>query len=85
MNAEERVWGMIHESCHLAGALGDSYIFNFAEMGSSACYGQGILVDNPLQNADSYFVWCLVNPGSVVHPAPPITQAEGSGPSAADV
>lgn len=87
MNAEERVWGMIHESCHLAGALGDSYIFNFGEMDTSACFGQGVLVDNPLQNADSYvnFVWCLVNPGSVVHPAPPITQAEPSGPSAADV
>ena len=80
MNAEERVWGMIHESCHLAGALGDSYIFNFGEMDASACFGQGVLVDNPLQNADSYvnFAWCLVNPGSIVHPAPPITQAEGS-------
>jgi hypothetical protein len=86
MNAEERVWGMIHESCHLAGALGDSYIFNFGEMDTSACFGQAVLVDNPLQNADSYvnFVWCLVNPGSVVHPVPPITQAEGNGPSAAD-
>lgn len=73
MNPEERVWGMIHESCHIAGALGDNYIFNFGEMDTAACFGEGILVENALQNADSYvnFVWCLVNPGSIVHPANP--------------
>ena len=68
MNPEEQVWGIIHETCHLAGAHGDSYIFSFGEMDNAACYGEVAVKGSPLENADSYvnFVWCLLKPGSVV-------------------
>jgi hypothetical protein len=66
MNPQEQVWGVMHETCHLAGALGDSYIFIY-DADTAACYGASA-VASPLGNADSYvsFVWCLVNPGSKI-------------------
>jgi hypothetical protein len=67
MNPEEQVWGIIHETCHLAGALGDTYIF-FYDVNTSACYGDSTVAGSPLDNADSYvsFLWCLVKPGSTI-------------------
>ena len=67
MNPEEQLWGVIHETCHLAGARGDNYNFIYnADMAS--CYGSTAVTTTPLENADSYvgFVWCLVKPGSKI-------------------
>jgi hypothetical protein len=67
MNPQEQVWGVIHETCHLAGAMGDSYIF-FYDADTGSCYGGSAVAGSPLGNADSYvsFVWCLVKPGSKI-------------------
>ncbi|MFZ0301352.1 MAG: DUF4157 domain-containing protein [Terracidiphilus sp.] len=67
MNPEEQLWGVIHETCHLAGALGDNYNFIF-NADTASCYGSTAVTTTPLSNADSYvsFVWCLVKPESKI-------------------
>ena len=67
MNPAEQVWGIIHETCHLAGALGDDYNF-MADADSAECFTSAVVKGSPLGNADSYvtFVWCLVKPGSKI-------------------
>jgi hypothetical protein len=86
MSDPERIWGIIHETCHLAGAHGDDYIFTFGALEDSICFnGDNFKVAAPLQNADSFvnFIWCLVKPGSTVSsPGAQNQQGAGATPSA---
>ena len=84
MSAPERIWGVIHEACHLAGALGDDYIFTFGPLEDSICFNaDNFKVAAPLQNADSFvnFIWCLVKPGSTVS-NPTAQNQPGAAPAA---
>jgi hypothetical protein len=62
VGSDTRTWVMIHEVCHVAGAMGDRYINVFGSTESGTCFGQDMFRDDPLNNADSYtsFVKCLV-------------------------
>jgi hypothetical protein len=62
LGSDERTWVMIHEVCHVAGAMGDRYIREFGSTESGTCFGPNMFKDDPLNNADSYtsFVKCLV-------------------------
>jgi hypothetical protein len=63
VGSDDRTWVMIHETCHVAGALGDRYIDVFGPTESGICFGPDMFRDDPLNNADSYtsFVKCLVS------------------------
>ncbi len=67
MNPQEQLWGVLHETFHLAGALGDSYIFYF-DVDTSSCFGSSAVKGSALDNADSYvsFLWCLLKPGTKI-------------------
>jgi hypothetical protein len=62
VGSDTRTWVMIHEVCHVAGAMGDRYINDFGSTESGTCFGPDMFRDDPLNNADSYtsFVKCLV-------------------------
>ncbi len=62
LGSDDRTWVMIHEVCHVAGAMGDRYIDVFGSTESGTCFGPLMFRDQPLENADSYtsFVKCLV-------------------------
>ena len=62
VGSDTRTWVMIHEVCHVAGAMGDRYINVFGSTESGTCFGPDMFRDDPLNNADSYtsFVKCLV-------------------------